>query len=386
MNRKLKILVVYANHGGCSFYRALNPYQKLAQLYPEKVKVRFSDNPLDLDPTNGFMPPKESLVDMNWADVILINNILKFGGPYTARVCGIGKELNKFVHFDTDDLLTNLYEHHYLHGVYKDNKLDEITKAIYHFSDLVTVTQAKFARRIQPFCSKIIAVVRNAIDYDLPCWNQPKIVNKYTKIGWAGGIHHRRDLEPILGVPHLLNQKVGRENVKWNLYGCPPKDPKKAKDWQDNVWPEYLQKLLQGFKGQQNWQVYPALPPDQYGVYYSDMDIAIAPLEMNEFNDSKSDIKVAEAGRYKIPLVASNVGCYNETIVNGKTGYLIDPDAPKTEWVRILNKLCTDSKLRRDMGENLHAITEQHFDLKKVVGQRLDIYEKAFHDLGYNPQ
>jgi hypothetical protein len=42
-------------------------------------------------------------------------------------------------------LLTDLYEGHRLYGVYKEHKLDEITKAIYANSDLVTVTQRKFA-------------------------------------------------------------------------------------------------------------------------------------------------------------------------------------------------------------------------------------------------
>jgi len=116
------------------------------------------------------------------------------------------------------------------------------------------------------------------------------------------------------------------------------------------------------------------------------MDISIAPLKMNAFNDSKSDIKVAEAGRYKVPLIASNVGCYNETIENWKTGYLLDPDAPKTEWVRVLSKVATDHKLRREMGENLHSVTEKLFDINKIVGQRLDIYEQCFKVLGKDPR
>ena len=113
------------------------------------------------------------------------------------------------------------------------------------------------------------------------------------------------------------------------------------------------------------------------------MDVAIAPLEMNSFNDSKSDIKVAEAGRYKIPLVASNVGCYNETIKNGQTGYLIDPDAPKTEWVRILSKLCKDKNHRKELGENLHFVTEKLFSARAGAKARYDLYERAFKDLGY---
>ena len=113
------------------------------------------------------------------------------------------------------------------------------------------------------------------------------------------------------------------------------------------------------------------------------MDVAIAPLEDNAFNDSKSDIKVAECSRYKIPLVASNVGCYNETIINGETGYLLDPDAPKSEWVKILTKLCKDKKHRMELGQNLHDRTKDLFNGRKCAQMRYDLYIRAITDTGH---
>ena len=38
------------------------------------------------------------------------------------------------------------------------------------------------------------------------------------------------------------------------------------------------------------------------------------------------------------------------------------------------------------MGENLKAITDQLFDLNKVVGQRLNVYNEAFKLLGWDPR
>jgi glycosyltransferase involved in cell wall biosynthesis len=383
MNRKLRILGVKANDGGCAWYRCINPLKILQEELPDLVEVRLTDNPLELDTSSGQLVSHDKLVDMNWADIILVSNILKFGGPYTARVCGVAKELKKFLHFDTDDLLTDLYPEHHLFNVYKEQKLDEITKFCYGVSDLATVTQVKFARRIQPYCGKILAVIRNTIDYNLPSWNVKRVDTKFARVGWAGGVHHRTDVIAFEAVPHLVNQKVGRENVKWNFYGHPPPNQEAKGNWEDSVWPEYKHRILRAFKGQPNYQIYYALPPDQYGVYYADMDMAIAPLQMNNFNDSKSDIKVAEAGRYKIPLIASNVGCYYETIKNGQTGYLIDPDAPKTEWVRILTKLIKDKNHRKEIGENLHQVTEQLFNARKNAKERYNLYLKAAQDIGH---
>ena len=98
---------------------------------------------------------------------------------------------------------------------------------------------------------------------------------------------------------------------------------------------------------------------------------------MNAFNDSKSEIKVAECGRYKIPLIASDVGCYDETIINGKTGFLLPANAPKSEWVKVLTKCIKNPNLVRDMGEALHEVTEKFFDVNKVVKHRLELYEQS---------
>jgi len=383
--RKLKILVFNPNEGGCAYYRSILPNRKLLEIYPNLVEVRFNKNPLGVTEA-GQIQENFDFADMNWADVVLVNNISNYGGPYTATVVTKAKELGKFVHFDTDDLLTDLYPEHRLYDVYKTHQLGDITKYIYSNADLVTVTQRKFAERISPFCSKILAVVKNSIDYNLPQWRMEKINHgKKVHVGWAGGIHHRPDVLEFASVPHLVNQKVGREKVFWDFYGLPKIDPNDEKErWQVDAWQEYKKALLRGFKGQPNWSIHNARPPDTYGVFYSNMDIAIAPLKMNAFNDSKSEIKVAECGRYKVPLIASNVGCYDETIINGETGYLIDPDASKIVWVRTLTNLIKNPKKIREMGENLHSITEQYFDINKVVGQRLSLYEQCFVELNFN--
>lgn len=364
--------------------------EKLLQLYPEHVEIRWDYNPLGLDEKTRQLPPDDDypFENLKWADVVMVNNIHNFGGQYTARIVGKAKEFGKFVHFDTDDLLTELYPEHRLFSVYQEQGLSEITKFIYSHSDLVTVTQKKFLQRIKPYCRGLIAVVKNAIDYNLPCWNMPKANHgKRLHIGWAGGIHHAPDVTEFQGVPYLVNQKSGREKLFWDFYGAPPKEvlEKVEEGWQKETWNHYKRELLRGFKGQMNYQIHNALPPDRYGAFYANMDIAIAPLKMNSFNDSKSEIKVAECGRYKVPLVCSDVGCYSETIINGETGLLIPVGAGPHVWVKKLAELVSKPNEIRRMGTNLHKITEQYFDLNKVVHNRLECYKIAFESKNYNP-
>ena len=108
---KLKILVVPANDGGCAFYRAWNPFRKLVELYPDEVEVKFDKNPLQIqqegDKIGSFPEDPDYSDTFEWADIVFTQNLSNFGGPYTARIVGVAKEHNCFVHYDTDDLLTD---------------------------------------------------------------------------------------------------------------------------------------------------------------------------------------------------------------------------------------------------------------------------------------
>lgn len=391
MTDKLKILVAPSNYGGCSYYRLVMPFQKLAELYPDEVEIRMDDNPLGFNrefknmrpglPNDGWLPDWE-FTDMKWADIVVTNNLSNFGPSYTARIVGKAKEFGKFVIYDTDDLLTNLYEGHRLYHVYKERELDKVAEFVYNHADLVTVTQGKFAERIAQFCGHALAVVKNSIDYDLPAWNRDRIEppkKNYCRFGWAGGIHHEQDVKYFAGVPHMVNQKVGRENCRWDFYGH-PLPQQEDYQWQADVWKNYKGILLQGFKGARNWDIHHATHPHLYGSFFANMDVALAPLEPNEFNDSKSEIKLAECGRYGVPLVASNVGCYSEWIRNGETGFLIDPKEGKSAWIKVLSRVGKDKGLRERMGRNLKEIVDEHFDANKTARLRLNMMQECYNN------
>jgi hypothetical protein len=75
---------------------------------------------LGIDEKTGQWIPDWDFADMKWADIVFTQNLCKYGGNYTARIIGKAKEFGKFVHYDTDDLLTNIYQGHRLYHVYEE--------------------------------------------------------------------------------------------------------------------------------------------------------------------------------------------------------------------------------------------------------------------------
>ena len=388
MSKKLKILACPANEGGCAYYRIILPMQKLTEHCGDDVEVRMDMNPLGWDKEAMQREGKSGIVEkdwtpsnLEWADVIFTQNIHNFGGPYTFELLKWGAENGKLTHYDNDDLLTDLYEGHRLYSVYKDHKLSDLTKHMYGIVDMVTVTQRKFAERISPYVRRALVIIKNSIDYNLPCWNLPKLkppTKKLTRIGWVGGIHHEEDVSEFPFVASKVNAKVGAENVFWGFYGRPPmplneKTKEPEPDWQQDVWKNYEKLMTKGMR-HKNFAIYPALPGHMYGEMYTNIDVAIAPLQFNAFNDSKSEIKVAECGRYGVPLVATDCGCYDETIINGETGFLIEPGNNPKDWANALSKLIKDPKRRIEMGKNLKEVTDKHFDININVKGRLELY------------
>jgi len=202
---KIKILCSPANSGGCAQARIITPMKKLEEMYPDKVEIRWNENPLGFDietKTHKYMDKKDPegysgpIPDIDWCDIYFSQAISNFGGPYTLTCLVQAKKRGKITHWDTDDLLTDIYEGHRLKDVYRDNGLEEMARIMYATADLCSVTQAKFADRVSSFALQnngTLVILKNALDYELPSWNmdkRPPHKKKVCRFGWVGGIHH----------------------------------------------------------------------------------------------------------------------------------------------------------------------------------------------------
>ncbi len=149
------------------------------------------------------------------------------------------------------------------------------------------------------------------------------------RIGYfSGSITHNSDIEMILPVLKTIMQR--HKNVE--LYFVGEMDvPDELKQFKDRI-------VAKAFVP---WEELPEL--------IASVDINIAPLENNIFNEAKSENKWVEAALVKIPTVASKMGAFEKMIEDGKTGLLCET---LEDWENNLDKLIRDKNYRVKIAAN----------------------------------
>ena len=81
-----------------------------------------------------------------------------------------------------------------------------------------------------------------------------------------------------------------------------------------------------------------------------------------------------EAGYFSKPAIVSNVGGTCETVVDGETGYVVNPKNPK-EIKNKMTRLLEDDNLRKRMGKNARKRVLNEFTIEKSTERLLKIIE-----------
>lgn len=148
-------------------------------------------------------------------------------------------------------------------------------------------------------------------------------VGRKPRVGWAGGVGHTGDLELIADVVRDL-----ADEVDWVFFGlCPDKLRPYVSEYYPGVaiadYPERLASL--------------------------DLDLALAPLEQNRFNDCKSNLRLLEYGVLGFPVVCSDVLCYRGDlpVTRVKNRY--------RDWVDAIRMHLSDLDATARIGDELQA-------------------------------
>jgi len=188
--------------------------------------------------------------------------------------------------YELDDLITNLpVESHHKSSMPKDIA-SRIRKGL-ELCDRFIVSTAP----LQEAYSKLIddiRVVPNRIDATKWLHLTPKRRSgEKPRVGWAGGVSHAGDLALVVDII-----KATANEVDWIFFGMCPNDIRPCvKEFHAGVpTPDYPAKLAS-----------------------LNLDLAIAPIAENHFNDCKSNLKLLEYGILGFPVIASDFGPYHRS-------------------------------------------------------------------------
>jgi glycosyltransferase involved in cell wall biosynthesis len=111
-------------------------------------------------------------------------------------------------------------------------------------------------------------------------------------------------------------------------------------------------------------------PQWQQLLTWGGFDVALAPLELNDFNLCKSNLKYLDYGMGGIPAVYSRMPTYSD-VVHGQTGLLAET---QDEWYRSLCDLIEQEELRRHIATEARAAVLRDYNIE----DRIVLWERAY--------
>lgn len=117
------------------------------------------------------------------------------------------------------------------------------------------------------------------------------------------------------------------------------------------------------------------VPHEKVPDLLTDIDIFVMPSQSESFG-----VAAAEAQAMEIPVVASRVGGVPEVVVDGKTGFLVEPK-DIDGFVRAISRLIEDPALREEMGKEGRKHVLEHFEWGRCAAKMAKVYLSVYFSL-----
>ena len=277
-------------------------------------------------------------------DVIVIQRV----NPYSTPIVKKAKQHGIKVVYETDDDFLDICpanpSFNYIQG-----NLVNIEKLV-GAADKIVVSTPELKKRFDNLGD--VEIIRNYyLDNVLPLKPFSYSGNDHVKIGYFGTMTHNNDLELIHNVVLRLKDIFSKKGIEVELEVIGASIDENI-DW-FNVkklpyYPMSMATFMKWIANNGNW------------------DIGIIPLVNTEFNKCKSELKYIEFTALGVPVVASDVEVYRNTIEEGVTGFLANDE---NEWVAKLSKLIDDPKLRNGILNNARDDILKNYDLRDRAKQ-----------------
>jgi len=245
---------------------------------------------------------------------------------------------NAFIVFGQDDLMTALPpKNPFSKSMYKDMK-KRVRKSL-SLADRLVVTTEPLAAALEGMADDI-RVVPNYLDAEI--WSglqSQRGTAAKPRVGWAGAQQHLGDLELL----HQVVMETAGE-VDWVFFGmCPDAIKPFVREVHDAVlFEDYPAKLA-------------AL----------DLDLALAPLERNKFNEAKSNLRILEYGILGWPVIATDIEPYRD-------GPVCRVQNQPRAWINAIRERIHDRDAAWREGDLLREWVETNWLLQQHAGEWLE--------------
>jgi GT2 family glycosyltransferase/serine/threonine protein kinase/tetratricopeptide (TPR) repeat protein len=341
---KVGFLTVDPKVTACAYLRLTAPLNHLhAHWEIEQLSV--------CDLINGQLKIDQAL--LRQAQVVVVQRGLAAFLPYHVLRQAIPNPAVKII-FELDDALTVLPRNHVAFAYFQSVRphLEEYLKN----ADLVTVSTPKLKELYSHFNDNI-AVLPNTVDANV--WLRPVPTSPRAgklRILFSGTVTHEHDLALVEPAMERIIAEFPQQ-VEFLFWGNSPATL--AKHSQVKTVAGYMPNYIDY-----------ASRLKTLGV-----DLALVPLEVTAFNQSKSAIKWLEYSACKIPAIFTDIAAYRGVVEHGKTGWLV-PNTSEA-WYEAMKKLIQDESLRRSLAENAYQEVLARHTLRQNAHLWLEAYQQV---------
>lgn len=342
----MKILLLVREDNACDYHRIINPFRTLSLEDGEKLVIKQSNDIV-------------RITDFKNTDIVICNRNPFIDLDYLLEM----KERFRFkLWIDIDDVW-ELHKHHHLYKSWAlSNTSFLIIKALTH-ADIVTVTNLRLLRKVLTINDKV-TVIPNAIPIGFEQFIPDKTEATRIRFLYTGGPSHYHDLKVIDPMFDKLRANMNFYNkTEFIMAGYDPnyKNPDLHRMW------SIIKKAPRS-------SYMPGLPLKEYMKHYNHADVAMSPLEDNNFNTYKSNLKIIEAGSMRMPIIVSRMYPFLEDKEMENSG-VIFCDGPE-QWYKACRMFMENPEIIIQMGNKLYNYVKEKYDLLKVNQLRRDLINK----------
>lgn len=305
-------------------------YIRLLSIF-NSIDTNFYPCTIDVSQNDEIQKVRNDLLNDDFPlDIVIIQRDAFVSNAFVSLLLKKCKLLGIKVIYEIDDDLMNIDSSHKDYSYYKSKR-----EGIYFLiknADIVTVSTNALKNKINSLNDNIIVIPNVLADVWNISFDSINHSENIIKIGYMGSHTHKGDLLLLENVINSIKEYYFSRNK------------------------QIIFELIGGTNDELYWANQIKIPSEntnypnfvKFIKQVVDWDIVLAPLEDTNINLSKSELKYLEYTGLRVPGIYSKIGPYEEHIIHGYNGLLVENNNVG-EWKSNIIELINNLELRNEI-------------------------------------